>query len=101
LSLTSIYNDTKTISIITFNVTTLSITVIYHYSECRYAERHVLFIVMLNAVVLNIVLPFQPGLMFGSEAGAYPSALLEGKLLALPKNIVPGLKGLPGTNALA
>jgi hypothetical protein len=39
--------------------------------------------------------------MFGSKAKAYPSeapsvAPLYGKLLALPANIIPGWKGLPG-----
>ncbi len=30
-----------------------------HYTECHNAERHVLFIVMLNVVMLSVVAPLQ------------------------------------------
>jgi hypothetical protein len=52
--------------------------------------------------------PFQPGLMSGRKARAYRSkvpylsgAPLDGRLIALSKNIILGLKVLPGTNTLA
>jgi hypothetical protein len=45
--------------------------------------------------------PFQLSLVFVGKAGAYPSDTpLKGRMLALPKNIILGWKGLPGTNAL-
>ncbi len=50
--------------------------------------------------------PFKPSLMFAGKVRTYPSehlsgALLEGRPLALPKNIILGWKSLPGTNTLA
>jgi hypothetical protein len=50
---------------------------------------------------------FQPSLIFVSKAVDYlteapfKGALLQGRLLALPKIIALGWKGLPGTNILA
>ncbi len=45
---------------------------------------------------------FQLGLMFDRKVRAYLSdAPLLGMLLALPTNIRPGWKNLPGTNTLA
>ncbi len=50
--------------------------------------------------------PLQPSLMFVGNDGAYLSEAsfrysTLGQALALPMNIRLGLKGLPGTNALA
>jgi hypothetical protein len=50
--------------------------------------------------------PFQPSLMFVRRVGAYPGghlkeALLKDRLLALPRNIRLGWKGLQLTNTLA
>ncbi len=50
--------------------------------------------------------PFQPGLIFASNAGAYPrEEHLKGALLwlalTLPANIKLGWKGLPGTDTPA
>ncbi len=49
--------------------------------------------------------PFQDSAVFGVRQGPtqvkhLSGALLQGRLLALPKNNRPGLKGLPGANAL-
>jgi hypothetical protein len=35
---------------------TLSITVLYHCDECRYAERCILFIAMLSVTIMNVVI---------------------------------------------
>ncbi len=43
----------------------------------------------------------KPSLMFAGKAGAYPSAPLQDRPLALPTNIRLGCRGLPGTNTLA
>jgi hypothetical protein len=44
--------------------------------------------------------PFQPIPILAGKAGAHPSELY-GKLLAFLTKIILGLKGVPGTNALA
>ncbi len=36
---------------------TLSITLLYHNAECRYAECLILFIIALNVIMLSVVVP--------------------------------------------
>jgi hypothetical protein len=45
--------------------------------------------------------PLQPSQMFAGKAGVYPSAQLLGRLLALPKSIGLGWKGLPEPSTIA
>jgi hypothetical protein len=40
---------------------------------CHYAECRTIFTIMLSVVMLSVVAPEQPILMFGSKAGAYLS----------------------------
>ncbi len=34
---------------------TFSITILCYHAECRYPERHIIFIVMLNVIILSVV----------------------------------------------
>jgi hypothetical protein len=38
---------------------TLSKTTFYNYAECRFAECHVSFVVMLSVIMLNVVAPLK------------------------------------------
>ncbi len=35
---------------------TLSQTTLYHYAECQFTESHVLFVVMLSAIMLVVIM---------------------------------------------
>jgi hypothetical protein len=37
---------------------TLSLTLLYHYAECRYAECLILLIIALNVIMLSVVMPY-------------------------------------------
>ncbi len=59
------YLGATALSIMTFNITTLSIiglkvpfsiTTLCHYVECRYAGCQILFFVMLNGIMLNAIM---------------------------------------------
>ncbi len=45
-----------TLSIKSFSIMTLSLTIHNPYSECHYAECRVLFIVMLNVLMLSVIM---------------------------------------------